>query len=134
MKVDGACFCGHVTFEAEIDPDGVVLCHCTDCQRMTSSAFRMVAPARPGSFRLLSGEPTIFVKTAESGRRRRQAFCPVCGTSIYSAPADAQTQLFGLRAGTLRQYRSLVPKRQIWRRSEMAWLHDVADLPGRQTD
>jgi hypothetical protein len=129
MKVDGACFCGAITFEAEIDPESVLICHCTDCQRIASSAFRLAVGAREGSFRLLTGAPTIFVKTADSGRRRKQAFCPTCGTALYAAPADAGPGFFGLRAGTLRQYRDLVPKRQIWCRSAVPWLHDLESLP-----
>jgi hypothetical protein len=134
MRVDGACFCGAITFEAEIDPGSVGLCHCTDCQRIASSAFRVVAEARPGSFRLLSGKPTIYVKTAESGRRRSLAFCPICGTAIYSGPADGDSEFFGLRAGTLRQYRQLVPRHQYWRRSAVPWLHDLAGLPAEETE
>jgi hypothetical protein len=134
MKVDGACFCGALTFEAEIDPEAVELCHCTDCQRIASSAFRVVVAAEAGSFRLLTGQPTIYVKTADSGHRRSLAFCPTCGTAIYSAPADGCSQFFGLRAGTLRQYRQLVPKRQYWCRSALPWLHDLAGLPGEDTE
>src|SRR5882724_6216116 len=114
MKVDGSCFCGYLTYAAEIDPASVALCHCKDCQMLGSSAFRVIAPALEGSFRLLSGEPTIYVKTAASGNRRNLAFCPTCGTAIYAAPADGNPGLFGLRAGTLREYKDLAPTHQYW--------------------
>jgi len=29
MKIDGRCHCGLVTFEADIDPEQVSVCHCT---------------------------------------------------------------------------------------------------------
>jgi hypothetical protein len=38
MRVDGGCHCGKITYEADIDPDKAGLCHCTDCQTLTSSA------------------------------------------------------------------------------------------------
>jgi hypothetical protein len=117
MKVDGSCFCGYLTYAAEIDPATVQLCHCKDCQILGGSAFRVVVPAVEGSFRLLTGEPTIYVKTAESGNHRNLAFCPKCGTAIYSGPADANSMYFGLRAPTLRQFRKLVPMHGVWRRS-----------------
>ena len=44
MKVDGACHCGRITFEAEIDPERVRICHCSDCQVLSGSAFRITAP------------------------------------------------------------------------------------------
>jgi hypothetical protein len=134
MKVDGSCFCGEVRFEAEIDPDTVELCHCSDCQKISSSAFRIVVPALPGTFRHLSGTLTTFVKTAESGNQRDLAFCPTCGTAIYSAPAGGGPGFFGLRAGTLRQIGELVPRQQYWRRSAYAWVDHIADIERHETE
>jgi hypothetical protein len=62
MKMDGSCHCGRIRFEAEIDPVKVVICHCTDCQTLSGSAFRTVVPANEGTFVLRSGEPKIYVK------------------------------------------------------------------------
>src|SRR5580658_9544437 len=45
MKIDGYCHCGEITFEAEVDPDALNICHCTDCQRLSGSAFRINIPA-----------------------------------------------------------------------------------------
>ncbi len=134
MKVDGACHCGYLTFEADIDPATVIVCHCNDCQVMSSSAFRIVVPAIAGSFKLLSGEPTIYVKTAESGNQRNQAFCPRCGTAIYSAPADEGSQYVGLRVGALRQRQELEPREQYWTRSARPWLAHVTELDGSDTE
>ena len=67
MKINGGCHCGALTYEAEIDPEGVTVCHCTDCQKMSGTAFRTVIRADKGKFSMLSGEPKIYVKTAESG-------------------------------------------------------------------
>jgi hypothetical protein len=134
MKVDGSCYCGHLTFEAEVDPATVILCHCVDCQILSSSAFRIIVPAKDGSFRLLSGSPTIYVKTAESGHRRNLAFCSACGTAIYSAPADGDSQYFGLRVGALGQRRDLVPHAQEWRRSALPWVDHIAQFGGRDTE
>jgi hypothetical protein len=82
MKIDGACHCGFVAYEAEADPELTGICHCTDCQTLSGSAFRTVVSSRRGSFKLRSGEPKIYVKTAESGTKRQQAFCPNCGTNL----------------------------------------------------
>src|SRR5207245_1799285 len=85
MKIDGACHCGYITYEAEVDPEKTVICHCTDCQILSGSAFRTVVLTREDTFKVRSGEPKIYVKTGESGTQRPQAFCPECGTPIYSA-------------------------------------------------
>jgi hypothetical protein len=35
MKIDGRCHCGYITYEAEIDPEKVMICHCADCQTLS---------------------------------------------------------------------------------------------------
>ena len=39
MKVDGSCHCGYITIEGDADPEKTTVCHCTDCQTGTGSAF-----------------------------------------------------------------------------------------------
>ena len=75
MKVTGACHCGSITIEGEADPEKVTICHCTDCQTGTGSAFRVSVPI-PGKRFKMKGQPTNYVKTtADSGNPRVQAFC-----------------------------------------------------------
>jgi hypothetical protein len=45
MHIDGACHCGKITYEAEVDPEAVGICHCTDCQTLSGTAFRTVVMA-----------------------------------------------------------------------------------------
>ena len=126
MKIDGSCHCGNITYEAEIDPEKIVICHCSDCQTLSGSTFRTVALSREGTFALRSGEPTIYVKTAQSGAEREQAFCPQCGSPIFSTSVGNGPKTHGIRVGTIRQRSELIPKRQIWGRSEQHWLSDLS--------
>ena len=86
MKVDGGCHCGSIRYEAEVDPAKVIICHCTDCQTLSGSAFRTVVPTTEGTFKVIAGTPKAYIKTGESGNQREQTFCPDCGSPIYSAP------------------------------------------------
>lgn len=130
MRLDGRCHCGYLSFEAEADPAQVAICHCTDCQTSTGSAFRVNIPAPAAGFKMLSGEPTAYVKTtAESGNPRVQAFCPKCGTPIYSTSPGPNPESYMLRVGILRQRDQLVPKQQFWFRSSRPWLADMASIP-----
>ncbi|MBI5261350.1 MAG: GFA family protein [Bradyrhizobium sp.] len=133
MKIDGRCHCGIITFEAEVDPAAVVICHCTDCQTLSGSAFRTVVPTREGSFRLLSGTPKVYVKTGESGNKREQTFCPNCGTPIYSGPIGNGAKVVSLRVGTIRQRDQMVPSDQYWFRSAQAWLSALPTIKRRET-
>jgi hypothetical protein len=126
MKIDGSCHCGYITYEAEIDPEKVMICHCTDCQTLSSTAFRTVAPTEVDTFKLLTGELKIYVKTAESGTKRPQSFCPECGSGIYSTTLGDGPKVHNIRLGTARQRDALVPKLQIWARTAQPWLGDLA--------
>ncbi len=130
MKIDGRCHCGFITFEAEAESARTGMCHCTDCQALTGAAFRVTIAAEPGSFRLLSGEPTIYVKTADSGTKRKHAFCPRCGSPIYATGLGDDSKPYSLRFGTVRQRARFRPTRQIWTRSRAEWVTHIADIPG----
>ena len=134
MKIDGSCHCGFLSFEAEVDPDSVEVCHCDDCQTLSGSAFRVIVPAIEGSFRLLSGVPKTYVKTAASGNKRIQAFCPECGTPIYGTAADPNSKFFGLRVGAIRQRDALVPQAQFWHRSAQSWVGQLGELTSFETE
>jgi hypothetical protein len=133
MKIDGSCHCGGITFEAEVDPATVVICHCTDCQTLSGTAFRTVVPTKEGSFRLLSGAPKSYVKTGESGNKREQTFCPDCGTPIYSGPIGEGARVVSLRVGAIRQRDQMVPTDQYWFRSAQTWLSMLPTLKKMET-
>jgi hypothetical protein len=103
MKIDGACHCGTITFEAEIDPEKVTICHCADCQTLSGSPFRASVPVPADQFKITKGEPTKYVKVAQSGNKRVQAFCPHCGTPIYAGALDNPNAPYMLRLGAVRQ-------------------------------
>lgn len=130
MKVDGACACGAIRIEAEADPEKTQICHCTDCQTGTATAFRVSIPV-PGATFKMTGTPTVYVKmTAESGKPRVQTFCPTCGTPLYSTTQGEGIQpSYTLRVGLLRQRDQLIPRRQIWFRSARSWVTNIDAVP-----
>jgi hypothetical protein len=130
MKIHGSCSCGFITFEAEADPDKVSICHCTDCQSSTGSAFRTNVRVPGDAFKMLSGAPTIYIKrTADSGNPRAQAFCPTCGSPIYSTtPGEGVQPSYVVRVGVLRERDQLSPKVQNWTRSARPWVTQIGAL------
>jgi hypothetical protein len=127
MKIDGGCHCGYITYEATVDAEHVGICHCTDCQTFSGSAFRTGVLASKDQFRVLTGKPKIYVKTAQSGARRAQAFCPECGTHVYSSAPD-DPQVFSIRTATARQRDQLIPSAQIWCRSAQPWAMNLSEM------
>jgi len=129
MKVTGRCHCGKITYEADVDPEKSTICHCTDCQMLTGSAYRANVQAPGGSFRLLTGTPKTYLKTAESGNKRLHAFCGDCGTPVYAANPVPDPPSYSLRIGCLDRRADLAPKKQIWCQSSVGWSGDLGSVP-----
>ncbi len=53
MNIDGTCLCGQIKFEANVDPETTTICHCTDCQINSGTAFGYVVGAINESLNLL---------------------------------------------------------------------------------
>ncbi len=125
MKIDGQCHCGNITYQAEIDPEEVYICHCTDCQSISGTAFRWAVSVAEENFRLLTGSPKTYIKRAESGAESHQLFCPDCASPLYSTAIGEGPKSFNLRLGTARQRAELRPKLQCWHRSAQDWVTDI---------
>lgn len=128
MKISGQCHCGAITFTALVDPSKVLVCHCSDCQRFSGAPFRAVLPT-PAEQVILSGTAKHYVKVAQSGTRRAQAFCAECGTQIYATEADGPPKVLNLRLGCVNERDQLVPYTQIWGVSAMPWIERLPALP-----
>jgi len=129
MKIDGGCQCGNISYNAEIDPATVSVCHCSDCQTFSGSAFRLSAPVSAGTLEITSGEVKTYVKTAESGAKRAQGFCPECGTHIYATTVDDDpSKVYRIRVATARQRAELPPTAQIWFRSAQPWATELGSI------
>jgi hypothetical protein len=127
MRVDGACHCSAVSFEADVSVEDVVICHCLDCQTMSGAPFRVHAPASMTSFQL-RGEPTRYVKIGSSGAEIVTAFCAVCGSSLFSHRRE-DPRFVALRVGALAQRAQLAPKKQGFCDYAMPWAWNIEGVP-----
>jgi hypothetical protein len=96
---------------------------------LTGSAYRVSVPAAAATFRILTGQPRVYVKTADSGAKRRHAFCPDCGTPVSASADTDDPPAYSLRVGCLEQRADLPPKKRIWCRSALSWAQDVSGVP-----
>jgi len=130
MKVNGACHCGEITYEAEVDPDKVIVCYCTDCQKMTGGTCHVNALVADDGFRVTAGKPAEYVKTGDNGNKRIQAFCGTCGTHLYAANVEGPKR-YGVRTGAMDKRAELPPNARVYLRSQPGWVTDEASLPGK---
>ncbi|MGK9214459.1 GFA family protein [Neorhizobium petrolearium] len=109
MNIDGACQCGKITYEAEVNPQDVAICHCTDCQRLTGTAYRVTVSTQHSQFKITSGDRS----------------------PIYTTGEHEDAGQVGIRLGTVNQRQELKPRSQIWCSSALAWAQDLTGLSGR---
>ena len=64
----GGCQCGALRYEITQAPLMVYACHCTDCQRITSSAFSMAVVLPDGACHLVRGEPRLIQRCGQWAR------------------------------------------------------------------
>lgn len=119
----GGCQCGTIRYELTAAPEMLYACHCSDCQKQSSSAFGMSL--------IMAADDVSFVKGAkrlktwethgEDGRIKRCSFCPDCGSRIMHASDDPQKSV-SIKAGSLDDTSWLKPVAHIWLQSAQPWL------------
>ncbi len=80
---DGGCRCGQVRIRINAPPRLTAACHCTGCQRMSSSAFSLSAAIPTDGFSVTQGDPVIGGLHGAA----RHYFCPHCMTWMFTRPA-----------------------------------------------
>ena len=120
-KLTGGCQCGAVRYEIVGTPRELLVCHCTACQRQSSSAFGMTMFVNEEDFRLKKGELKTFASKSDAGRAKLGAFCPECGSRIYHK-IELRKGTLSLKPGTLDDTHWLKPDMHMWTRSKQPWV------------
>jgi hypothetical protein len=120
-KLTGGCQCGTIRYEITGTPNALVVCHCTDCQRQSGSAFGMTLPVNEVDFRMTKGEVKTYASTSAAGRGKLGAFCPDCGTRIYHKP-EWRKGTVSVKPGTLDDTSWLKPEMHLWTSSKQGWV------------
>jgi hypothetical protein len=120
-QIAGGCLCGKVRYSANVDPSFVGVCHCSDCQKFTGSAFAVVIGV-PETSLSVQGRLASFSKTGDSGKSIERRFCPECGSSVADVAA-ALPGIVMLSSGTLDDASWVKPASQIYCDSAQPWVH-----------
>ncbi len=119
LPIEGGCQCGAVRYRLTGRPVVFYLCHCTECQRHTSSAFGESLRLRSDDVEI-TGEVATTWRIAESGRKRYGHFCPSCGVRlVHGSDGGAEVNM---KAGTLDDTSWLAPAGHIWTRSAQRFM------------
>lgn len=118
----GGCQCGHVRYEITGRPLTFYACHCTECQKQSSSAFGLSMTVRRNETRIIGGPMKTWERPADSGSRLTCHFCPECGVRLFHARSGTN-DIWNLKAGTLDDTSWLQPAGHIWTGSAQKWVH-----------
>lgn len=118
--ITGGCRCGQLRYSTDAEPLFAGVCHCTDCQKQSGSAFNIVIAVPQGALSL-QGAPKTYVARGDSGKANPTKFCPNCGSTILSEP-EAFAGVSIIRAGTLDDTSWLKPTMEIYCDSAQKWV------------
>lgn len=117
----GRCYCGAVAYEILGAFEYALVCHCTDCQRVTGSAFKPFAAVATDRLRVIEGEEAIERMGDATGHN---AFCRLCGSLLFSMVRGGSH--YHVTLGTIEGARAPTPSAHIFVRSKAPW-HTIAD-------
>lgn len=121
FQQDGGCQCGAIRYRVSAEPVRVSLCHCSQCQRQTGSAFSMAMIVPDAAFALLRGQLKTWTRSSDAGRPVVCNFCPDCGTRI-THQAEVYRGYTNVRPGTLDDRSWLKPTISIWNSQKQPWV------------
>jgi hypothetical protein len=110
-----------VTYSVNAGPIAQAVCHCTDCQRQTSSPFSVVVVVPKDAFTVNGDTLASFETTAEDhGGKTDRNFCSACGSPLFSLSPASPDFVF-IKAGSLDDSSWLEPQLEVWTRSAQPW-------------
>jgi hypothetical protein len=128
----GGCQCGAVRYEISAEPVSAYVCHCTECQRQSGSAFAMAIRVPKEHFRLIRGTLKSFVRPTPSGQTIECSFCSDCGTRIYHVSQRFKDQK-SVKPGTLDDARWVKPTHHLFVRSALPWVRIPDGVVAQET-
>ena len=126
---DGGCRCGKVRIRISAPPLLAAACHCTDCQKMSASAFSLTIGIPAGGFAVTDGEPVIGGLHGPD----RHYFCGWCMSWLFTR-GEGMDQFVNLRPSMLDRHAWFVPFVEFWTDEKLPWatttaVHSFAALP-----
>jgi len=119
--IEGSCQCGQVTYKLNAAPNMVVACHCTECQKLSTSPFSVTAIVASTDIEF-SGDLKEWGRATDSGNRSNAKFCPNCGNRIYHFnPEDLSMVKLKLKPVNIADESVFEPTAHFWISKKQSW-------------
>lgn len=120
--ITGGCLCGKIRYSINQPVQNIIACHCNHCQKASGSGMSHNTVVSANAFTILSGHPKIYADTADSGNTLYRAFCPDCGSPIYSQ-REKTPEMMVVKVGTLDDSSAMKVAMNIWTKRARPWAH-----------
>ena len=120
LPSEGGCRCGRVRLRISAAPLLTSACHCTGCQRMTSSAFSLSAAIPTPGFEIIQGKT---VTGGLHGPAAHHHFCAYCMSWMFTRTEgmDALDGFVNLRSATLDDPSWFAPFVELMTSEKLPW-------------
>lgn len=127
IPFQGGCLCGAVRYECAAEPLVAGHCHCNDCRKAsgTGHSSHLAAPEHAVT---ITSEAKLYDKPADSGNVVGRAFCPTCGSPVYSLNSGMAGLIF-IRASSLDDPEIFKPQMVVYTGRAASWDHIAPGLP-----
>lgn len=117
--ISGSCQCGQVTYTLLEPPIAIAACHCTQCQKLSASAFSITAMVQSDALEV-KGELSEWSRVAASGNTTTAKFCPTCGSHVYHL-SSAHPDKIMLKPSGLSDTSIIQPTIHVWMSEKQDW-------------
>lgn len=119
---EGGCACRQVRYRLRSAPLVVHACHCTECRRLTGTAFALNALIETDRLEILTGEAIPVPVLGTSGKPQTIFRYPGCRVALWSRYPGGGPGLSFVRVGTLDEPERLPPDIHIYTSTRLPWL------------
>ena len=122
----GACHCGAVRYQVELDPSQGARCNCSICNKVS----QLGALVKPAAFQLLDGKDSITEYTWRNETAQR-SFCKRCGIHLFGTGhlAELGGDFVSINLNTLDDVDPLDVKVIYWDGRHDNWRAGPSDKP-----
>lgn len=124
--ITGGCLCGKIRYSISQSVQNIIACHCTHCQKASGAGMSHNTVVPSSAYTITSGQPKVYEDTADSGNILFRAFCPDCGSSLYSQ-REKSPEMMIVKVGSLDDSNDMKLIMNIWTRSARPWSHISPD-------
>lgn len=122
----GRCACGAIEYRINAEPLTFYICHCTDCQKLSGSAYGLSMPVLEETLEVLKGAAAKSSFETSAGKSKTVYQCPECFTRLWADPPGVPGVLL-IRPGALENAADLVPVAHTFTDSALPWVSIPAD-------